>query len=245
MSHNNGFLLVASVNYRYFMSALYCAESIKDYYPEASITLATHKEWVDDRCDVFDHIITEDFPIALRAKLWALDKTPYEKTLYVDADCEIIHEDIKLVFDQLKDHDVMFSEIRPYNSAVVDINAHDRLRHHGGVFLYNNKPNTIEFMTEWWKQWQKQRTDPWPFDFSQYQQLLLQSYDMFALFWLIEKERWKDRINIGIFENDARWNFHNGYRYSEVTDPIVIYHHTLKFKESYGKNIPTQYKHPY
>ena len=51
MSQNQtkGFLIVASFSKPYFDAAIHCADSIKDYYPEATIALYTHKEGWDEK----------------------------------------------------------------------------------------------------------------------------------------------------------------------------------------------------
>ena len=46
--HNNGFLYVGSLSKVYYDAAVMSGESIKDYWPEANLTLFTHKKWVDD-----------------------------------------------------------------------------------------------------------------------------------------------------------------------------------------------------
>ena len=52
-----GFMLVASFSKPYFDAAIHCADSIKDYYPEAKIALYTHEEWWDEKYrDIFDHV---------------------------------------------------------------------------------------------------------------------------------------------------------------------------------------------
>ena len=40
-----------------------------------------------------------------------MTKSPYDLTMYIDADMECEHEDIEHVFDELGDHDVMFSAL--------------------------------------------------------------------------------------------------------------------------------------
>src|SRR6056300_444358 len=97
-----GFLIVASKQKGFYRYSKYLAESIKDFWPEANITFFTHEEWVQSEdYDLFDNIITEGIPDHIRAKLWALNKTPYDITAYLDADMICEHEDIKNIFDEL------------------------------------------------------------------------------------------------------------------------------------------------
>lgn len=69
----NGFLIVASNDPGYVVGANFLAASIKDYYPEAHITMFVTpqlRSQVDD--DVFDMVISENVPSHIRTKLYAL-----------------------------------------------------------------------------------------------------------------------------------------------------------------------------
>ena len=59
----NGYVYVASLNKDYYRAAKMSAESLKDFYPEANITLFTHEEWVtDEDYLIFNNIVTKDVP---------------------------------------------------------------------------------------------------------------------------------------------------------------------------------------
>ena len=128
--HNNGFLYVGSLSKVYYDAAVMSGESIKDYWPEANLTLFTHKRWVDDRAiRVFQNVVT-DVPVHCRAKLWALDQTPYNKTVYMDADTYCESEKIQDIFEELPDdYDMVMTENRPYNAKVVYFTNEKELRH--------------------------------------------------------------------------------------------------------------------
>lgn len=128
---NNGFLYVGSLTKPYYDAAVMSAESIKDYWPEAKITLFTHEPWVNERRDskIFDRIVT-NIPVHCRAKLWALDQTTYDKTVYMDADTYCESEDVRTIFDELPDdHDMVMTCNRPYNSKVVFFTKERELEH--------------------------------------------------------------------------------------------------------------------
>jgi len=129
--HNEGFLYVGSLSKVYYDAALMSGESIKDFYPEANLTLFTHKDWVTDKThQVFQNVIT-DIPVHCRAKLWALDQTPYAKTVYMDADTYCESEVIKDIFDELPDdHDMVMTTNRPYNAKVVFFTNKEELTHY-------------------------------------------------------------------------------------------------------------------
>jgi len=94
----DGYLYVASRYERYLTSAEYSAASLKNYHPNAHITLFTEERFYHDELHAtFDDVIIHDVPNDSRAKLWALSRTPYDRTLYIDADSVIMHEDIASV----------------------------------------------------------------------------------------------------------------------------------------------------
>ena len=45
---NNGFIYVASKYEEFIHAARFSATSLRDYWPEANITLFTHSEWIKE-----------------------------------------------------------------------------------------------------------------------------------------------------------------------------------------------------
>lgn len=241
----NGYIYVATCGYQYYASACYSAETLKENYPDANITLYTHKEWVDSKAKVFDNVVTEDVPVNIRAKMWAMARTPYEKTLYIDADTEIMSTQIADVFDQLDDdHDLVMGEVREYAHALVNFEA-GSFKYHCGIALYNNKPHTLDLMSDWWKMWLSQEDvslgdAEWDLDPSKYPPKKLKGWDTWGFWRLLNLEGWDEKIKIKTFDNIAKWNYHN-YRVEELKgEEIVILHHTLQGKLHNEKNIPQQ-----
>ena len=117
---NNGFIIVASRRKPFLTSAKFCGESLKDYWPESNVTLFTQDEWItDDLYDVFDNVVG-GAPDHQRAKLWALSKTPYDLTVYLDADMEVASPEINTIFDQMTNTaDIMITRIREYSGVLV------------------------------------------------------------------------------------------------------------------------------
>jgi len=229
MSLYNGFLIVASVTEEYVKAANYCGNTIRDNYPEAHITLfvpKTLRYMVDE--SAFDLIISDDVPNNTRTKLYALGKTPYTNlTVYVDADMECMHEDVSTIWEQIEeDQDLLITKIRPYNGKISKW-KNGELTLHGGFFIYRNVPHVIDFMCKWYMDYIKQVSEPWPYDEYEYPRGL-QQWDQFTLWKLLNID--KKPINIGIFKDDARWNFVHGYRKSETKNPIIFYHHTIPSK---------------
>ena len=222
----NGFLLVASIDPEYVKSANYAAGSIKDYYPEAHITMFVPphmRSLVDD--SVFDIVVSENVPDHTRTKLYALSRTPYkELTVYVDADMECMHEDIQTIWNEMPDEcDILITKIRPYNGKIAKWPTGEMI-HHGGFFMYRTNPHTIAFMEQWWLDYQKQRSEPWPYPEHEIP-LTLRPWDQFTFWKLLNID--KLPVKVDIFKDDARWNFVNGYRMNENKGPIVFYHHTI------------------
>ena len=232
MNIRNGFLIVASVTREYIQSANYAAASIKDFYPEAHITLFVSPpllQFVDK--DAFDIIISENVPDHIRTKLYALSRTPYTNlTVYVDADMECMHEDVQNIWSEMPyDCDILITHIRPYNGKPnkwVGPPAGEMI-HHGGFFMYRSNQPTLHFMREWWKDYELQRSVPWPYD-EKHIPISMRAWDQFTFWKLINVD--KLPINVQRFKDDARWNFVNGYRLNETKNPIVFYHHTIPSK---------------
>jgi hypothetical protein len=225
-SLNNGFLYVATCKKEYLTSACLSAESLRDHWPDANITLVTESNLYDPSLyDIFD-LVVSDAPNNRRAKLWALPRTQYKLTVYLDADVIVKHDDIRTIFDQMTDADIMMTKIRPYNGKISKFKGGE-LTDHCGMFMYRNTPKTLNFMEQWWELWLQQESGEWKWDTDLYPEYL-RNWDQWAYWWLQNKT--EHAITREYFPDDARWNFVNGYRKSETDKPIVIYHHTLKIK---------------
>lgn len=254
-SKSKGFVLVASSHVNFYKMAVNCGESILDYYPDAKITLFTEERFVDHRADIFDNVIFCDNHY--RAKLWGMSQTPYDLTFYMDVDTEVRHKDIAKVFDELGDHDMMFTPLLEENEYCF------RSRHfpagsfqlNGGVCLYNSSnPHVIDFIKEWDRRYRSQRASSghvylstsekpwWPKnengddDYINYPKEL-QTWDQFTLWWLTNKEEQWSNIDIGIFDDWARWNWYTKYVKDHAKGEIVIIHHSNPQFDKWTDNI--------
>lgn len=224
MNLDNGFLIVASQLKRYAVSANICAGSIKDNYPEAHITLFVTEEllpFVDKT--LFDNIVYQDVPSHTRTKLYALSRTPYKKlTVYVDADMECCHQDVSTIWNEIPDNvDILMTKIRPYNGKISKWDG-GQMIHHGGFFIYRTNEKTLDFMSKWWDNYVTQ-TQSWTY--TEYP-IALQPWDQFTFWKLLTID--KADVVVDFFNDDARWNFVNGYRLTENKKPIIFYHHTVR-----------------
>lgn len=232
MTVRNGFLIVASQLKEYLDSANYLANSIKDNYPEAHVTLftTTALEKHADR-DAFDIVIHEDVPNHVRTKLYALSKTPYTNlTAYVDADMECMHPDVSTIWDQIpQECDILITKIRPYNGKIAKWKNGEMI-YHGGFFLYRSNEPTKKFMERWWTDYYTQRSEPWPYAEEEHP-IALRPWDQFTFWKLMNID--KLDINVQVFKDDARWNFVNGYFPNETKNPIIFWHHTIPSKHEH------------
>ena len=226
----NGFIIVASCRYAYYQAAHMLIDSLLDYMPDANIALFAHDEWTKDdpRCE--DLYMVADCPNNTRAKLWALSKTPFDKTVYLDADTLVQHTDVSTMFDF--ESDLVFTNIRSYAGKIAKFIGGEMVLH-GGVFGYKSTPRVIQFMTDWYIYYNKQQNNEWwPEDIHPKEKLLM--WDQFTLWWLTENE-YSD-LDISIYEDDSRYNFVCIFKEDECKGPIIIWHYTV-FAPNHVKDI--------
>jgi hypothetical protein len=217
---SKGFVLVASRFYAYYDAAHNLIESILDHYPEADIALFAHDEWTKDdpRCDKL--YMVHDAINHVRAKLWALPQTPFETTVYLDVDTYVCHDDITDMFE-LNGNDMMFTNIRKYAGKISKFDGGE-LTLHGGAFAYNSTPSTLEFMNDWYYMYDRQIKDKWwPKNIGPKDQLVM--WDQFTLWFLVKTTD----IKVGIYKDDARYNFIRTYRENECEGEIVVWHYSI------------------
>lgn len=245
---SKGYITVASNHINFYYMAINLIESILDNDPEAKITLVTEERFVDHRADVCDKIIFCDDHY--RAKLWGMTQTPYDLTLYLDCDMECIHSDISTAFDRIDNHDMVFTPLtdetdyafagRYFNKDNPDKDYAFELN--GGICLYDNtKPVVKDFLNDWWEYYKKQRDYEWwptkpdgSYDYETYNRDELGLWDQFTLWWLTKKmPKYKD-LDIGLFEDWARWNYYSAYKASQNHNkdlPIIIMHYSNSLKK--------------
>ena len=206
--------------------AIYSCRTLKDYHPEAHVTLFTHKSFVDEDSKIFDTVIT-NIPNHYRTKLWCLPRTPYEQTVYIDCDSLIFHRDIKKMHDFLSNCDVSFGPCFSYTTSDFKWAFIDKAKtivpdYHGSVVVYNNKPETLDFMQTWCDEYIKQVRSPWPHEDVVYKEWKV--FDMFTL-WRMTSGTCPefDRFNsLVINKFPARYNITNQHLLEHKTDRFVI-----------------------
>lgn len=227
-----GIVVVASNKPNFYVMAIQLIDSIRDFDEDVNITLVCEEWMVDERAEeLADNII--HCGGHYRAKLWGMAQSPYDLTMYLDADMSCEHEDISKCFDEMKDYDLVFSELtddRSYVYAERDFDTPEGKRQFtlcGGVCLYDmSKPIVREFMNDWWDLTRRQMDQQWwPEGYAD----SLKSWDQFSLWWLTNKtEKYKD-LKIGIFDDDLRWNYYNAFKPSRTwpeTGPVILRHYS-------------------
>jgi hypothetical protein len=211
--HNNGrtsdrgFIYVASRDRLYYELALLSAQSLRDYFPEAHLTLFTHERFVDERAaKMFDNVIV-DIPVHYRAKMWCMARTPYQKTIYNDADSIIKHRDIKKMHDFLDECDMFFGTCLLYTVGnpkwgYMDHAQTEQPKYHGSLCGYNKSDLTLDFMQTWFDKYLEQLNNPWPYGKNHPKEW--QIFDMFTLWRMTsgkfeEFDRFK-ALNIKLLE---------------------------------------------
>lgn len=228
---SKGYVLVASNKINFYRYAINLAESILDYHEDAKITLYC-EPWMfeEQHRELFDNVF--DCSNHYRAKLEGMAQSPYDLTMYLDADMECEHEDIAKVFEELGEYDVMFSELTDDREYVYAERSFDTPEGKtkfvlcGGVALYDmTKPIVREFMQDWDDLTKKQMNGEWwPDGYID----SLKSWDQFSLWWLTEREEKYKDLKVGIFKDDLRWNYYNAFNWAitQPEGPVVIRHYS-------------------
>lgn len=222
-----GFIYVASLQKRYYHYAVYSATTLKDFYPEAQVTLFTHENFLDKTSDIFDTVIT-DIPIYYRTKMWAMARTPYEKTIYIDADSFIAKKSIRNMHDLLDDCDIFFGPPTVYTVANFKWAYLDRKmtivpKYHGGICGFNRNEKTIDFMQTWYDEYIKQVCNPeWPYDKDHDPKWKV--FDMFTLWRMTnglnsEFDRFKN-INIKLI--DKKYTACSAHKEEDRRDAVIL-----------------------
>lgn len=239
---SKGYLIVASRRINYYQAGIMLAQSIKDYYPDAKICLVTEERFCDGRESIAEHLIFCGG--GRREKLWALSQTPFDITMYLDADMDCVHEDISKAFDELGERDLVFTDLPRkfswlWNGWSFGKDDEYNLKICGAVVLYDiRKPQVREFLEDWYSLYLAQQEEWWPEkadgtpDYETYPRSF-RKWDQFTIWWMTEKsDKYKD-LNVGFFKEPLRWNFWLYLECREETqDPVVLKHYSARMKKA-------------
>ena len=157
--------------------------------------------------------------------------------MYIDADCEVLHEDIQNAFEMLDNHDLMFTPLTEERAHYFKLSKWDngRLELNGGVFVYDiRNPLVEDFMKDWdfyYKQqllgfWWPDLKDGTP-DYDKHPEHL-KKWDQFTLWWLTNINPKYKKIKIKLFEDDERWNWYASFdkKENKSEKDIIIFHYS-------------------
>ena len=247
-----GYITVATKKISFLRSAINLCEGILDYDENAKVTLFTDQNFVDtEDLSMFDKVIVSpedpdrNAPAGPREKMWGMANTPYDYTLYLDSDIEIIHEDIISVFDRLEDdYDMCWVELKKETArhfAMWDWGNGDidHLTHCGGVCLYRaSNPLVREFMTDWYNIHMDMRNSvnlpkevkDIPREFHMWDQL--------TAWWLIWHSEKYQKLKWKFFDDGYRWNYYSSFGFNSdgsanygVVNPVILHHSSTLDKD--------------
>jgi hypothetical protein len=103
-----------------------------------------------------------------------IDFTPFEQTLFIDADSVIQAKGVEAIFDYLEDHDIVLNELhrwqpgdliyKIYKDAFDDVQVEDDISiYNGAIFAFNKTRIMKYFFIRWnhfWKMFGKEREMP-------------------------------------------------------------------------------------
>lgn len=234
----NGYLVVASCKAEYYILAINLLESIREYYPEANLCLVTEERFCDGRESIADHLVFIE-ESHYRSKLWGMAQSPFDITLYIDADMDCMSEEVKDVFDWLGDNDMMFKDLPEKAWPIFK-----DVKFPGGMFtlcgalcLYRNSPLVNDFMNDWYKYYKEQSAGKWwptkedgvTFDTENYPHHL-KAWDQFTLFWLTEREEKYQSLKVATFDDPTeKLNYWSNMMVVGVECPedVIFIHHSL------------------
>jgi len=229
------FVTVATKRKTFLIGADNLKESLLDHYSDAKITLFTEQQFIDDPdCQKyfrdFDQVLPT-FSNTNREKMWGMASSPYDLTFYMDADIEIVHDDVINVFDHLEDG--------KYDMAYVNLTKEgakhfaewnwgpnlyddgwrgvpDHLAHCGGVALYDMRnPLIKDFMMDWYELFLKQQNGHWnPPEFDYIRKGNFRQWDQLTLWWLVYHSPKYKSLKWKFFDDNYRWNYFTSFGFN-------------------------------
>ena len=227
---SKGFVFVATKYESFLKAANFLAETILDYMPDAKITLFTEQIFLEDhQCQTYFNHFDKVLPTPSdtnREKMWGMSNTPYDITMYMDVDMEVVHEDIVTLWDQLEDNDMKFVNLTKqgarhfknwsWGDNILDEgykgNNPQHLTHCGGVCLYNSTNKLVkEFMMDWYKLFLMQRCKTWsPEVYNEIRDDFL-VWDQLTLWYLLWHEPKYKELKWSFFKENYRWNYYSSF----------------------------------
>lgn len=247
---SKGYITVATKTYQFVFGAKNLCESILDYNEDAKVTLFTDQQLYDQyysELDMFDQVIVTpcQYPDTKREKMWGMAKTPYDLTLYMDADIECRHEDINNVFDRLEGDDMRWVALKKetaphfaewaWGPKLLEDGcqgAPDHLSHCGGVCLYDATNSLVrEFMMDWYHLYLTtgRNNKFWPEEYNDVKGSFTQ-WDQLTVWWLLYHSPKYKSLKWKFFDDNYRWNYYTSFGFNKdgthnygVVDPVLVH----------------------
>jgi hypothetical protein len=151
-----GILYVATKQERYIEEAFISADSVKQRYPDLHVTLFTDQ--VDHQlCGAgrFDIVLAAPSTKGIESewsdgqlrRLLCLRNTPYQYTLHLDTDTQVVTNELMSLFDMLDGIDVAMVETAIDDSACRVL--YGRPMFNAGLVLYRRNQLTWDWLAEW------------------------------------------------------------------------------------------------
>ena len=165
-------------------------------------------------------------------------RSPYEKTIYIDADSQIVNRKIKTMHNFLDDCDMFFGPVTSYTVsdmtwAYMDKGMTIKPKYHGGMCGYKKSDLVVDFMDTWYNEYIKQITTPgWPYERNHDKKWKI--FDMFTLWRMTngrnpEFERFRNlKINIV----DKRYTSTVSHLEIDRQDAVILQVDKLTYKKT-------------
>ncbi|MBV0925204.1 hypothetical protein KTS45_13445 [Halomicroarcula limicola] len=145
-----GILYIAKGD-EFVQEAIISAQRTKSVMPDCPITLVADHDPTED---CFDRVLLDESPFLKRDKAAAMQRTPYERTLYLDTDI-YLEQPVWELFDILDDFDVAIRMAREMahiptgGSTTVDGVPPGVPEFNGGVIAYRDTETVMEMLADW------------------------------------------------------------------------------------------------
>jgi hypothetical protein len=154
-----GIIYVATRDLRFLCEAVTSAERVKKLLPELPLSLFTDLPNVaNQQIKPFDNVLPVDQPPDRQLRAWAqgmltkvtsIANTPYEKTLFLDADTRVLSSRLAEIFDILDEFEFCAVPCRPENSRSCALYRHPMFN--TGVIGYRRTAKVSNLLNEWVK----------------------------------------------------------------------------------------------
>jgi hypothetical protein len=155
--YKRGVVYIATGN-QFVEEAKISADSVKTVMPDVPITLFTEQEI---ESEIFDDIISIDSPRHdFGDQVYHLDRTPYERTIFLDSDI-YLDSSIEDVFEVLDKFDIAASQdARNYSSTRINLDKVEKIpdcfsEYNSGVVGFRKNSAIQEFFEIWKKAYEE------------------------------------------------------------------------------------------